>query len=156
MNHMKSMAELLYANAIQQMEVALLGSPVAHLMDPLLAGLMQTKLVLITTAVQPLWVYNLTHSTPPPTAVLILGVTSSTPVDSVTVGESVVMVSEPQDVSLPTSIPKHLWITPTPILSSESPIPSISSSSSGLPMKSVSYPIIVVPKLKISVESYPK
>ena len=32
-NHIKSMAELLHADMIQQLEVALLGSPVAQLID---------------------------------------------------------------------------------------------------------------------------
>ena len=83
-----------------------------------------------------------------------VGVTSSTPVESVPVEESVVKVSEPQDVSLPTPIQKHCWISPTPIWSSESPIPSSSSSSSDPSTKSVLYPIIMVPELTIPVEAY--
>ena len=41
-NHIQGLAELLHADTIQQLEVVLLGSPVAHLIDFLSAGLKST------------------------------------------------------------------------------------------------------------------
>ena len=50
-NHITSMADLLHANAIQQLEVAVLGSSAAQVIDLLSGGWMQTKAVLMTTSV---------------------------------------------------------------------------------------------------------
>ena len=50
-SHIRSMADLLHANAIQQVEVALLGSPAARVIDLFSGGWMQTKPVLIPTSV---------------------------------------------------------------------------------------------------------
>ena len=143
MNHIKSMAELLHAEAIQQLEVALLGSPAVHVIDLLSAGWTQTKPAMMTTAIWPPQAYTLMPSALPPPAVPIVGVTSSAPVE----------VSAPVEES---PIPRYHQITPTPIWASEPSILSSSSSSSGLPTKSVSYPTIVVPELTMPVEAYPK
>ena len=45
------MADLLHINAIQQLEVALLGSPAAQVIDLLSGGWVQTKPVHTTTSV---------------------------------------------------------------------------------------------------------
>ena len=50
-SHIRSMADLLHANVIQQLEVALLGSPAAQVLELLSGGWMQTKLVPMTTSV---------------------------------------------------------------------------------------------------------
>ena len=50
-SHIWSMADLLHVNAIQQLEVALLGSPAAQVIDLLAGGWMQTKPVPMTTLV---------------------------------------------------------------------------------------------------------
>ena len=50
-SHIRSMAYLLHANAIQQLEVALLGSPAAQVIDLLSGRWMQTKPLLMTTLV---------------------------------------------------------------------------------------------------------
>ena len=71
------MAELLHAEAIQQLEVALLDSLAVHITDLLLAGQMQTKLTLMTTTIQPPWAYIPMPSAPPLPAVPVVGVMSS-------------------------------------------------------------------------------
>ena len=45
------MADLLHANAIQQLEVALLGSPAVQVIDLLACGWVQTKPVPMTTLI---------------------------------------------------------------------------------------------------------
>ena len=47
-------------------------------------------------------------------------------------------------------------LTPMPVTSSASPLPSTSASSSSLPSKSASYPVIVIPQLVIPVKAYPE
>ena len=47
------MADLLHADAIQQLEVALLGLTVAHIIELLSAGLLQPQMTLMPTVVQP-------------------------------------------------------------------------------------------------------
>ena len=68
-------------------------------------------------------------------------------------GQRLPPTTESQDA--PVSIPQHHCITPAPVLSSDSPLPSTSSPSSSLPFNSVLYPIIVIPELAIPVEAYP-
>ena len=80
------MAELLHVEAIQQLEVALLGSPAAHVIDLLLAGWMQMTLASMGTVIHSPQVYTLTPVAPPSAAVPTVGVTSSMPVESVPVG----------------------------------------------------------------------
>ena len=52
-DHIRWMADLLHADAIQQLEVALLGSPGLEVIDLLSGGLVQAKAVTITTSAQP-------------------------------------------------------------------------------------------------------
>ena len=150
-NHIKSMAELLHAEVIQQLEVALLGSPAAHVIDLLSAGWMQMTLASKGTVICPLQAYTTTPVALSPPAILIVGVTSSLPVESVPVDESEAMVSDPQEVTPSIVIPKCCWISLTPIQSPKSPKPS-----SGPSTKSATYPILVVPKLTIPAEAHPK
>ena len=63
------------------------------------------------------------------------------------------MVTESQDV--PMSIPKCHHIIPTLVHSSDSPVPSTSSTSYEPSTRLVSYPAVVVPKLTIPAEAYP-
>ena len=155
-NHIKSMAELLHAEAIQQLEVALLGSPNAHIIDLLLAGWIQMTPVSMRTVICPLQAYTLIPVTSPPPTVPIAGVMSSLPVESVPIDGTEVMVFDPQEVTPSIIIPKCCWITPTSIQSSKSPILYSSSFSPGPSSKSATYPILVVPELTIPAEAQPK
>ena len=63
-NHPKSMVELPHAEAIQQLEVAVLGSPAAHVIDLLSAGWMQMTPAAIGTVICPPQVYTSTPAAP--------------------------------------------------------------------------------------------
>ena len=98
-NHMKSMAELLHADVIQQLEVALLGSPVTHVIGLLVAGGMQPTQASKGNVILPPKAYTSTLMAPPPPAVSIVGITSSLPNTSVSVSGSEVIVSDAQEVT---------------------------------------------------------
>ena len=66
------MAELLHVDAVQQSEVALLGSPVPNVVALLSAGLEQTKPIFQTTQSHP-QTYTSTPPAPIPVVVLVLG-----------------------------------------------------------------------------------
>ena len=81
------------------------------------------------TVVQPPQVYTSTPLAPiiePINLVPIIGITSSAPEKSV--GESVAMVPDSQEVSQPILIPEHCHIVPTLVPSTE--VPSAISTSS--------------------------
>ena len=85
------MADLLQADTVQQLEVALLGSPVAQVIDLLSRGLAQTKSSTSTTPAQPHpRIYTSTPPTPPPSSVLVVGVstTSQMPIVMLTMESS--------------------------------------------------------------------
>ena len=104
------------------------------------------------TVVQPPQAYTSTPSVLPPPVIPIVGITCSAPVKSV--GESVAMVSDPQDVSQPILIPEHCSIVATLVPSTQ--VPSTSSTFSDPSIRSTSCPIVVVPELAISAEVYPE
>ena len=140
------MADLLHADTVQQLEVALLFSPEADVVGLLSDGLEQTRPVLQTIQPHP-QTYTSTPPAPIPMAVPILGIsTISTP--------SVEKTTESQDI--PVMTPKYHHLTPMLVTSSASPLVSASSPSSSLPSKSASYPVIVIPELAIPVEAYPE
>ena len=92
--HIKIMVDLLHADAVQQLEVALLGPPAASLVDLLSAVLEQTRPFLWT--MQPhCQTYTSTPAVPIPVVVPVLGIsTISTP--------SVEKTTEYQDVPIMT------------------------------------------------------
>ena len=49
-DHIKQMANLMHADAVQQLEVTLLGLPVAEVIDLLSTGLSESKLTAVTAA----------------------------------------------------------------------------------------------------------
>ena len=65
-NQIKSMAELIHADAIQQLEVALLGSPAAQILNLLAKGVMQSASTSQRHALHPPQVCTLTPVAPPP------------------------------------------------------------------------------------------
>ena len=141
------MAHLLHADAVQQLEVALLGSPAAQVIDLLSSGLMQTK---PSTSVAPAWphvqTYTSTSPAPPPTSVLVVGVTTTSqiPVVVVPAMESTSGVDElvlPKAKISNNSQCHHITPTPLSLLMSTS---------------LVSFPIVVVSKLAIPPEAYPE
>ena len=117
-NHIKSMVKLLHTDVIQQLEVALLDSPAAQVIDLLAAGEMQLTLASKENVILPTKLYTSTPMAPPPSTVPIVGISSSLPVASVSVGGSGVIVSDFQEMTPPSIvIPKHCWIVLTSIQS---------------------------------------
>ena len=80
------MAELLHTDVIQQLEVALLSSAAAQVIDLLVAGGMQLTLVSKGNVILPPKAYTSTLMAPPPPTVPIVGIISSLPIASVSVG----------------------------------------------------------------------
>ena len=72
-NHIKSMAELLHADTIQQLGVALLGSPVTQLLNILATRMMHTAST--RQAIHPTQAYTMTFMVPPPSTIPIVGIT---------------------------------------------------------------------------------
>ena len=115
--HVKSMAELLHTDAIQQLEVALLGSKVAQVITLLTAGGVQLTLASKENVILPPKAYTSTPMAPPPSTVPNVGVTCSLPVASVSVDGSEVTGSDSQEITpSSTVIPKHFRIAPTHLL----------------------------------------
>ena len=109
----------------------------------------------MTTLVQPHpQVYTSTPPVSAPTLVPGLGVSGVISTALMPSDESLTTAMESQDV--PMSTPKHHHFTLTLVWSSVSPMPFISSTSSGPFSKSVSYPGVVVPQLTIHAEAYPE
>ena len=152
-SHIRRMADLLHADALQQLEVALLGSPAANVINLLVGGWEQTRPVLMAAQPHP-QAYTSTPPAPAPKVVPMLGISSPITTASTPSEEKLPPTTESQDVSV--VIPKWCHFTPSPFISSDSPLPPTSSPSSSLPSKSVSYPVIVIPELAIPAEAYPK
>ena len=156
-DHIKRMAQLLHANAIQQLEVALLGSPAAQILHLLAAGMRQPASTSQESVILPPKVYTSTWMAPPPPTIPIVGITGSLPIKSVTSeGKSVssegneVMASDSQEIS------KHHCIVPTSIQPSDSTSLPSSPPSPGPSNKPTSYPILIVQELSVPVEAQPK
>ena len=109
----------------------------------------------MTTSIQP-HPQDYTSTLPVPALALVpvLGVSSLISTASMPSDESLTTAMESQYV--PMSTPKCHCITLTPVQSSDSHMPFISSTSSGSSSKSVSYPVIVVPKIGIPTEAHPE
>ena len=144
------MADLLRADAIQQLEVALLGSPMAQVIDILVGGLIPSSIVAVPAQPHPR-AYTSTPTPPSPTSVLVLGVITISPrpaMASTSVGdESALPQAKAPKVS---KIVQHHQITPTPVELSSSTIASWSST------EAETLPIVVVPELAVQAEAYPE
>ena len=69
------MADLLHADTVQKLEVALLGSPVAQIVDLLLEGITQAQASTSTAPMQPYpRSFTATPPTPPPSSVPLVGI----------------------------------------------------------------------------------
>ena len=86
-NHIRHMADLLQANLVQQLEVALLGSPAAQAVDLLSRRLVaQTKSSTLAIPAQPQpRIYTSTPPVPPPSFVPIVGLLTTSQIPAVVV-----------------------------------------------------------------------
>ena len=74
-DHIREMADLIHVDAIQQLKVALLGSPAVEMIDLLSSGVSQSRTVTVTWTAQPhLCTYTSTTPAPPPASVPVVGV----------------------------------------------------------------------------------
>ena len=69
--------ELLHADAIQQLEVALLGLSMAQLLNVLATGMMHPASTLQHQVIHPPQAYTTTPMVPPPSTIPIAGITNS-------------------------------------------------------------------------------
>ena len=155
-NHIKSMAELLHADAIQQLEVTLLGSPTAQILDLLSVGGEQLTPAPKGTVILLPKVYTSTLMAPPPTTVPIAGITGSLAIASVSAGETEVTALESQEAVPSIVVLKCHCIALIPVHTPKSSILPTSSSSQSASSKSPTYPTSVVPELTLPVEAQPK
>ena len=146
------MADLLYADAMQQLEVALLGSPTAPVLDLLSSGMQTTLMPVMTVPLQPSpKAYTSTPPAPAPTSVPVVGISSSLPSVVPTTASSSKNVEPAVPAKTSNVIPQQ-HITPVPVeLSSLT-----STSSSSVPTSITTLPIIIMPELVIPAETYPK
>ena len=98
-DYIKRIVELLHANAIQQLEVAFLGSPSTQILDLLAAGMRQPASTSQGSAILPPKVYTSTPMAPPLPTIPIVGITSSLPITSVSSDGHEVTVSDSQEIS---------------------------------------------------------
>ena len=138
------MADLLHADALQQLEVSLLGSLATQVIDLLSGGLLQPK---PSTSAAPAWPHLQSYTSNPlvplPTCISVVGVPTTSEIPAVVVPtmQSSINQSAPLKAKISDDSQCH-HITPTPIR------PSSTSS--------MSFLVIVMPELAISVEAYPK
>ena len=146
------MAELLHVDAIQQLEVALLGSPAAQLLNLLATGVIQSASASQRQMIHPPQAYTMTLKAPPPSIMPIVGGTNS----SLSVASTSSSGSKATALVSQETSPKHCCIVPTSIQPPESfPLPS-SPPSAGPSDKSASYPTLIVPELAIPMEAQPE
>ena len=148
-SHIRCMVDLLHADVIQQLEMALLRTPAAQVIYLLLGGLAPSSAVTVPAQPHPR-AYTLT---PPvsPTSVLVVGV-STTSLGPAIASTSVGDKSVPPKAQAP-KVSKnfqHHQITPTMVESSSS-ITALSS-----PTEAETFPVIDVPELAVPAEAYPE
>ena len=154
-NHIQSLTELLHANALQQLEVMLLGSPVAHLINILSAGLKSTAATLQPHVVHHPCSFTTTLMSAPPSMVVIVGV-----IDVHVTSGTMTTSSGSKGTTLPlyneTTLLKCHQFFPTPILQ-PAMIPRPLSPLCTLPLGiSTPLPKVVVRELAIPSHAQPE
>ena len=149
-DHIKRIAELLHDNAIQQLEVGLLGFPAAQILDLLAAGMRQPTSTSQGSVILPPKAYTSTLMPPPLPTIPFVGVTSSLCITSVSSDGNEATVLDFQEIS------KCYHIVPTSIQPSDSTSLPSSLPFPGLSNKSTSYPILIVPELAVPMQAQPE
>ena len=149
------MADLIHADAIQHLEVALVGSPAVEVVDLLSSGLSQSRPVTVTMTAQPHpCTYTSTPPAPPTASVPVVGVFECSPIPAMATIESnsdekiptTPLKTKVSNIYVPVS--KCHCVSPTLISLSVSTMSSTSSITS--------FPVVVVPELVIPAEAYPE
>ena len=156
-DHIKRMAELLHADAIWQLEVAFLGSPTAHILDLLAAGMRQPALTSQGGVILPPKAYTSTLMVPLLPTIPIVVITGSLPVTSVSFeGKSVSSEGNKVTASDSQEISECCHIVPTSIQPSDSTSLPSSPPSPGPSNKPTSYPILIFLEVAVLVDSQPE
>ena len=90
----------MHADAVQQLEVALLGSPAAEVVDLLSSGLSQPRTITVATAQPHPQTYTATPPAPSPASVPVVGVSKSGPIPAR------VTIEPKSDEEIPTTLMK--------------------------------------------------
>ena len=136
-NHICSLVELLHADAIQQLEVALLGSPAANMLDVLLMATTSQPSCMPLPSKPFCSAATLAMTLVAPPQVPIAGVTQVEGLPSTEVA-----ISESRPSPATSSDTKYYKIMPTPIPATSSSIPNLLS--------------IIVPKLVVLTYALPE
>ena len=152
MDHIHSIADLLHADAVQQLEVTLLGSPVAHLINVLFAGLGSTTSTPQHQAVPLTQPIATTSASPPPPTVLVIGVTDAPERGAVETTATPSGSKATTPLSSKEMIPsKCQCIFPMPI-----PKPTMTQGPCSPSHTLPPFPIIVIPELAIPPYAQPE
>ena len=102
------MADLLYVDAMQQPEAALLGSPASGLIDILAEGLPQSPFSMKPTVQSP-HVYTSSPSAPPPPTIPVVGMSTSMPEKTSDDRTDKSVTTAPGLQETPQNILKHIY-----------------------------------------------
>ena len=109
------MADLLYANVVQQLEVALLGTPMVQFID-ILASRLASSPQLDTPSQPHPKTYTLISPSPHPPSVSIMGIPSTIPKPTVALTSVTPQTMAPTTLEGPDpEVSQHHQIIPTPI-----------------------------------------
>ena len=156
-NNIRYMADLLQADTVQQLEVALLGSLVAQVVDLLSRGVAQTKSSTSATPAQPHpRIYTSIPPALPPSSVPVVGVLTTSQIPAIVVPT---MESSPgvnESAPLKAKVSKisndfQCWHNTTTPVGPSSPVSTSSSSTSA-----AAFSVLVVLELAIPAEAYPE
>ena len=140
------MARLLYADVVQQLEIALLGMPMAQVIGILTSGLVLSPWLYTPSEHHPK-MYTWTFPSPHPPSVPIMGMSSTIPEPAVA----------STSVTPQTMAPTALEGTDPEVSQHHHIIPiSIEPSSPNIELSSETLPVMVVPQFPILTEAYPE
>ena len=143
-SHIKQMAEFLHCDAVQQLEVALLGTPMAQVIGILASGLASSPQ--LDTPFQPHpKLYTSASPSPHPPSVPIMGISSTIP--KPTIASTSVTLQTVAPTALEGTDPEvyqHCQIIPIPI----------EPSSPSIELSSKTHPMVVAPECLILAEVY--
>ena len=149
------MADLMHADAIQQLEVALLVSSADEVINLLSSALSQSRLVTVIVTAQPHpCTYTSTLPAPPPASVLVVVVSKCSLIPAM------VTIESNSDEQIPTTPPKtkvfNIYVPVLKHCCTSTTLISLSISTTLSTSSITSFPVVVIPELVIPAEAYPE
>ena len=152
-NHIRSLPNLLHADAIQQWEVALLGSSAAHIINLLSTGLKYTTSTSWLQVVYPPCAFTTTPILPLPSTILMVGVNDAPAATATSSSIEGTTPSSHKGQEMPSKCHQILpMLIPQPDITSRPLSPSCPSPSD----TSTSFPIVAVPELAVPLHAQPE